>query len=174
MQDCPQSRDQQKHSLAAEVLRKSGHLRLAAMGQSMLPTLWPGDLLTVRRVQFDEVAVGDVVLFAREDRFFIHRVLGKHDSAGGSTGPSLVTRGDSMRAADAPVSPEELLGRVVSASRNHAADLAVPGASWFSQSVGFTLAHWDLLRRMVLRLHAWRSRDAAASSEFVAREIPQL
>jgi hypothetical protein len=171
MQDRPQSRDQQKHSLAAEVLRKSGRLRLAAMGQSMLPTLWPGDLLNVCAVQFDEVAAGDVVLFTREDRFFIHRVLGNRDSAGGSTGPSLVTRGDSMRTADAPVLPEELLGRVVSVSRNHVKDFPVGGARW-SRWVGLVLAYSDLLRRMVLRLHAWRSRDGAASAEFVGREIP--
>jgi hypothetical protein len=170
MQDCPQSRDQQKHTLAAEVLRRSGHLRLVAMGQSMLPTLWPGDRLTVRAIQFDDVAAGDVVLFAREDRFFIHRVLRKCDSAGGSTGPSLVTRGDSMRTADAPVSPEELLGKVVSVSRNQTSDLPV-GSRW-SRWVGLVLAYFDLFRRIVLHLHAWRSRDAVASSEFVAREIP--
>jgi hypothetical protein len=141
------------------------------MGQSMLPTLWPGDLLTVCAVQFDEVAAGDVVLFTREDRFFIHRVLRKRDSAGGSTGPILVTRGDSMRAADAPVSPEELLGKVVSVSRNYAKDLPVRGSRW-SRWVGLVLAYSDLLRRMVLRLRARRSRGGAASSEFVAREIP--
>jgi len=171
MQDRPQSRDQQKHSLAAEVLRKSGHLRLAAMGQSMLPTLWPGDRLTVRAIQFDDVAAGDVVLFTREDRFFIHRVLRKCDSAGGSRRPSLVTRGDSMRAADAPVSPEELLGRVVSVSRDQTEELPPLGSRW-SRWVGLVLAHSDLLRRVVLRLHAWRRSDTDASSEFAAREIP--
>lgn len=171
MQDCPQSRDQQKHSLAAEVLRKSGHLRLAATGQSMLPTIWPGDRLTVRAIQFDDVASGDVILFTREDRFFIHRVLRKCDSTGGSTGPSLVTRGDSMREADAPVSPEELLGKVVSVSRNQTSDLPV-GSRW-SRWVGLVLAYFDLFRRIVLSLHARRSHDAVASSEFVAREIPR-
>lgn len=171
MQDCRQSRDQQKHSLAAEVLRKSGHLRLAAMGQSMLPTLWPGDLLTVRAIQFDEVSAGDVVLFAREDRFFIHRVLRKCDPTAESTGPSLVTRGDSMRAADSPVWPEELLGKVVSVSRNQAKDFPVRG-SRVSRWVGLGLAYSDLLRRIVLRLHAWLNRDTVASSDFAAREIP--
>jgi len=76
-----------------------------------------------------------------------------------------------MRAADAPVSPEELLGRVVSVSRNHAKDFPVRGSRW-SRWVGLVLAYSDLLRRIVLRLHAWRSRDAVAGSEFVAREIP--
>jgi hypothetical protein len=63
MQHCPQSRAQQKHSLAAEVLRRSGRLRLVAMGQSMMPILWPGDRLTVRAIQFDDVTAGDLVLF---------------------------------------------------------------------------------------------------------------
>jgi hypothetical protein len=77
-----------------------------------------------------------------------------------------------MRAADAPVSPEELLGKVVSVSRDQAKDLPVPRGSRWRRWVGLVLAYFDLFRRIVLRLHAWRSRDAVASSEFVAREIP--
>jgi hypothetical protein len=77
-----------------------------------------------------------------------------------------------MREADAPVSPQELLGKVVSVSRDQAKDLPVPRGSRWSRWVGLVLAYFDLFRRIVLRLHAWRSRDAVGSSEFVAREIP--
>ena len=77
-----------------------------------------------------------------------------------------------MRTADAPVSPEELLGKVVSVSRDQAKDLPVPRGYRWNRWVGLVLAYSDLLRRIVLRLHAWRSRDAVASAEFVAREIP--
>ena len=71
------SREQHKHLLASEVLRASGTLRLTAPGHSMLPTLWPGDLLTVEARSIDQVQAGDVVLFTRENRFFVHRVLRK-------------------------------------------------------------------------------------------------
>jgi len=68
-----QSREHHKHSLATEMLGTAGTLRLAARGYSMLPSLWPGDVLTIEAQSFDWVQVGDVVLFSREDRFYIHR-----------------------------------------------------------------------------------------------------
>ena len=77
MQPDIRSREHHKHSLAAVVLRTAGTLRLAARGYSMLPTLWPGDILTVEAQSSDRVQVGDVVLFARADRFFIHRLVRK-------------------------------------------------------------------------------------------------
>lgn len=173
MQPCPQSREQQKHSLATEVLRGTGQLRLAAMGQSMLPAIWPGDLLSIRAIEMDQVQPGDVILFTREGRFFIHRVVQMREAATESTGRSLVTRGDSMRESDAPVSPEELLGRVETANRNGAGELPVLQASGWMRAAGRMLAYSDLLRRVALRLHAWRSRDRVVNNtEVVAREIP--
>ena len=85
----------QKQNLVAEVLRTSGKVRLAARGHSMLPTLWPGDVLTVETTTFEQLQIGDIVLYQRSERFFIHRLLRK-TSATGSDRPTLVTRGDSM------------------------------------------------------------------------------
>ncbi len=50
----------------------------------MLPTLWPGEVLAIEAQSFDRVQVGDVVLFAREDRFYIHRILRKDKTAVGN------------------------------------------------------------------------------------------
>ena len=81
---------------------------LAAGVIACCPTLWPGDLLTVETTTFEQVQIGDIVLYQRSGRFFIHRVLRK-SSATGSDRHSLVTRGDSMSGL-----PEELLGKIVS------------------------------------------------------------
>lgn len=98
--------------LACDVLRYSGTLRLQVDGWSMLPSVWPGDILTVERVMGESVALGDIVLFVRERRLFAHRVIR-------TTGePNLLTRGDAMRAADPLVRSEELLGRVSRIERN--------------------------------------------------------
>src|ERR1700746_3815028 len=104
-----QLRELQKQNLIAEILRTRGSVRLAARGHSMMPTLWPGDLLNIEFVCFDRVRVGDLVLYERSNRFFIHRVLKKLAGVE-STRPTLVTRGDSMLTLDAMVTPEELLG----------------------------------------------------------------
>lgn len=166
MESCPQSREPDKHSLAAEVLRNTGKLRLVARGHSMLPALWPGDLLNIEAAGLDRVRAGDVVLFIREGRFFIHRVVGRNES----TRPSLVTRGDSMPQADAPVFAEELLGRVVSFQRHRTRSSGVPPCCWWRRCLGLVLAYSDHLRSVALGVHGGRTRNLAANSEFVAQE----
>jgi len=46
---CSTARETLGCELAAEVLRSSGRLRLRATGTSMLPAVWPGDVLSVCR-----------------------------------------------------------------------------------------------------------------------------
>lgn len=154
MQPDTHAREPHKQSLAAEVLRTTGTVRLGALGYSMLPTLWPGDLLTIEAKSFDQVRVGDVVLFVREDRFFIHRILRKDDLAAGKY---LVTRGDAMPEADTPVYPGELLGKVVSVESDDQA-FVVPACSGLRRQVGLLLAHSGRLRSLALRCHDWRGR----------------
>src|SRR6478672_9083685 len=89
-----------KCSLAAEVLHSTGRLQFRATGFSMLPTLWPGDCLTVQSYNLQEAEIGDLVLYIRNGRLFVHRVMRKFSS--GETN-SLITRGDCMTEEDPPV-----------------------------------------------------------------------
>lgn len=43
------ARDVERCALATESLLASGRLRMQVHGASMLPTLWPGDLVEIRR-----------------------------------------------------------------------------------------------------------------------------
>ena len=73
-----QALDKVRCSLAAEALRSRGVLKLRAAGVSMLPTLWPGDLLTVQCLREEEVEPGEIVLYMRSDRFFVHRIVSQN------------------------------------------------------------------------------------------------
>jgi signal peptidase I len=108
------SRDEVRCSLAAEALRSWGELKLRATGVSMLPTLWPGDILTVQSFRPEEVEPGEIVLYMRQDRFFIHRVVSKNL---GRDEAFLITRGDCMSENDPPVGKRELLGRITEVRR---------------------------------------------------------
>jgi signal peptidase I len=99
-----------KCQLAAETLRASGYLRLRCTGFSMLPAVFPGDILHVERCGMGEIRVGSIVMFEGYGRLVAHRVIGRADSA-------LITRGDSMPAADPPVTEAALLGTVFSIER---------------------------------------------------------
>jgi signal peptidase I len=98
-----------KCELASDVLRSSGRLRLRVTGWSMLPTIFPGDTVMIERASGENVCEGDIVLFDRDRRLFVHRVSGKS----GSTGDlRIVTQGDAMTRPDPPVSGSQVLGKV--------------------------------------------------------------
>src|ERR1043166_8467099 len=59
------ARETLKSKLAVEVARRFGEVRLRVTGASMLPSVWPGDILTVRRVSFSELRPGQIILCSR-------------------------------------------------------------------------------------------------------------
>ena len=93
-------------------------LRLRVRGTSMIPALWPGEMITVRPVGFDALAVGDIVVFARDGQLVAHRlqcIMEEGDDDSQSL--RLATRGDTSVDADDPVHAAELVGRVSSVQR---------------------------------------------------------
>jgi signal peptidase I len=109
-----ETRERAKREIAEEVLRSFGELRFVARGLSMLPAIFPGDVLTVRRESIGDACKGDVVLAAREGRLFAHRVVACVHRHGSST---LITRGDALETTDLPVTENEWLGRVSGVTR---------------------------------------------------------
>jgi hypothetical protein len=147
-----------KCELASEVLRSSGELKLQVTGWSMLPTVWPGDVLMIDRAGGDEVSEGDIVLFLRDRRLFVHRVVAKDalqpDSPGSKCVAAYVaTRGDSMSTADLPVAKSDLLGRV--SSILHRGKWIAPRKSMGlpARAVAALLRRSDLAARVVVGVH---------------------
>ena len=97
--------------LAAEVLGRFGEVRLRVMGSSMLPSVQPGDVLTIRRCMMSAAECGAIVLFTRDGRLFAHRVVARKIT-------HLVTRGDALEWQDPPVPEDQLLGQVIAVTRN--------------------------------------------------------
>jgi radical SAM protein with 4Fe4S-binding SPASM domain len=128
-----------KNRLAADVLRSSGELRLRLTGTSMLPAIWPGEELLIRRDGAAEAGPGDVILFEREGRLFAHRVVRRME---GADGPVWITRGDRHRHDDPPVSSGELLGRVE----------GVPRLTAMRRAAAWVLRRSWLVTRVALRL----------------------
>jgi hypothetical protein len=158
------SRSELKAQLFAEALRSFGKARLAVTGASMLPSIWPGDTLEVRRENASQIVPGDVVLFRRDGRFVAHRVIrrgtgvppvrGGHGQDGhatsGGRATRLITRGDRMRDPDSPVAPEELLGRVTAIQRGHR--LLMPRRKAWSRAASWLLTRSDLATRLLLHV----------------------
>ena len=103
--------DLSKNELAAEALRSFGELHLRVTGSSMLPAVWPDDVLLIRHCRMEQAGPGDIVLFIRQRRLFAHRVIAR------SSG-SLVTQGDGNAEPDPLVMADELLGKVIQVMRH--------------------------------------------------------
>jgi len=109
----PTARDTLQHELAADLLQRGERLSLRVRGSSMLPSLFPGDLLTFHRCAPAEIVVGDIVLFQRRGFCIVHRVAER--MANGDT--RLRTQGDGRLTGDEPLSETEILGRLQQVER---------------------------------------------------------
>jgi hypothetical protein len=103
--------------LVGDIVARFGRVRLRATGRSMLPTIWPGDVLVVTRARLPQLSIGDVVLYRRGSRLCAHRLLGLLGPAPGSAGARVITQGDGLSTEDAPVEFADLLGRVSAVER---------------------------------------------------------
>jgi signal peptidase I len=111
----------------AAKLRTNGSVCFRVLGASMFPWIRTGDLVFVRACSLEQAARGDVILFERDARLFVHRVIrrdatGVGDGArrhGATSGSILITKGDALDATDAPVTRAEFLGRVIRVHRGN-------------------------------------------------------
>jgi hypothetical protein len=142
-----------KLELAAEVLSSGGAIRLRALGTSMLPTIWPGDILSIERGYGQQIVPGDIVLAARHGRFFIHRLIEKNHAR-------WITRGDALPHNDEPAAEAEVLGKVSLIHQRNGAVVPNSRVSMFARAFAGMLCHWDLSRNIALRIHSFWQRHA--------------
>jgi len=140
-----------KCELAADVLRSSGKLRLRVRGWSMLPAVWPGDTLLVERIESDCVSKGDLVLFSRDRRLFVHRVVTRDAESS-----SILTQGDAMRAPDPVSQNSELLGKVSLIWRDGKRIAPRRNRKFTERAVAALLRRSEIAARVVVGVHGAR------------------
>jgi len=165
----PAPGEAERSALAADSLRASGRLRLQVRGESMLPILWPGDVVEIASCSVDQVRPGEIALALREGRFFLHRFLAR------SQPDRFLMRGDSMPAPDPQFPNQALLGRLVSRAAPGQSQVQtkdqslgeiddplrarplLPLRPW-SRALGQLFCHCGSARRLALKLHDRRKR----------------
>jgi signal peptidase I len=142
-------------SLAGEIVRTFGMVRLRASGTSMVPSILPGDLISIQRAGLREISPGEVVVFIQNGRLLVHRVV----SSGSSFDtPWLITRGDRLCHNDPPVFSSELLGRVVSVERGNQQVKSIAAPRGWQRVMARLLRTSDRATYLYLRLAAcWRT-----------------
>ena len=172
----PEPMDDLRQNMATELLRSHGFLRLRVLGQSMLPTIWPGDLVTIQREIAGAIKIADIAVFRRDHRFFVHRVKNilvidglKH----------FVTRGDSA-ANDDPFFPADtLLGKIVQIKHKNRSPVPSGHLSLCGRAGGWLFARCSLFRNLALRIDAGREDRArnietSADHEYVSPDCGAL
>lgn len=90
-------------------IREQGAASVRILNGDMFPWLRSGDQVFVRRWNFEMLRPGDVILFERNEEFFVHRVIQAEKIHGAAR--TIVTKGDASDSADAPVTEAEFVGR---------------------------------------------------------------
>ncbi len=165
--EAPVSRDAAALHLAMEVLRKSGEVRFVALGSSMIPSIYPGDVVTVRSAKADDLRTGQVALCLRSNRFWLHRITRRFPKAGNLL---LATQGDALRHEDDGADHAEALGRVTGVQRRGKSRLSSQKLSWPFRFLRWGVRHSSALAGTLLRYHALRNRRWAASPNRHAEE----
>ena len=135
------ARQSARQGLMLGQLRAAGSLRLTVTGGSMLPAIWPGDIVTVQQCAARDLRPGEVVSFWRDSFLVTHRVKSLR-------GEWIATRGDSAHAEDPLVSSGDLLGRVVALERG-GRDVSLVQHLWH-RSTSCILRHSVLSTRALL------------------------
>jgi signal peptidase I len=148
-----------KQELTLDVLRRHGGCRLQVSGTSMLPALWPGDRVSIERRSLQEVTVGDIVLYERCGRLFLHRLVSLPEEKFPNR---VIMRGDSMPHPDPAVRPESLLGVLVGVRREDGW-VPVPGnRSRLDRVAGALLARSSLFVQILVRIR-FRQKSGTGS-----------
>jgi len=144
-----------KCELAGEVVRTFGEARLRVLGTSMVPSIHPGDFISIQRASLSEISLGEIVVYSRKGRLIAHRVVARANSPERLL---LIMRGDRLRKDDAPVSSLELLGTVHLIERGKRRLQPATGLSMWQRLIVRLLRFSDRATYLYLRLDARRQR----------------
>lgn len=142
-----------------EWLTSGASLEFAVVSDSMRPALRTGDSIRVSHVSANALRVGDIVLVDVGTCYVVHRLVMRY--------PCWRTRGDAVVGLDAPVQPQQILGRVSAVGRG-GEWRALPRFPWTLPTLAdarlrlFATRAICALRHRVLVLIAARRRRAGS------------
>lgn len=84
---------------------------MMAEGTSMLPILYPRDLIYFKKASFLQCRINDIVIIKKQKQLLTHRVIYKNRS-------SLITKGDNNLQSDGKILPRQIIGKAYQIKRN--------------------------------------------------------
>ena len=135
-------------TLFEDILESGLSLRVRVTGQSMMPFLRGGEILTIKKEPHDALRKGDLIFFKnRQGVPLLHRIIQKKGSPDGKF--TFLTKGDALIALDKPVPYHRILGKV---SRIEKTNL-VPGLKYINMESG----KWRAINSIAARISLLKS-----------------
>jgi signal peptidase len=138
-------------NLSAQLLNLGLGVRFRAPGTSMHPTIRHGDVITVEPAAPGNLRKGDIILCRLQRSLIAHRIVNIEEREGCEV--TFILRGDASTTCDAPVKPEQVLGKVVCLERDHS-----------------TINPYSLGVKLWSRLYPWLARVKRSVFERFIRE----
>jgi signal peptidase I len=97
--------------LSQRLLDRGALLRFQAHGRSMYPFIKHGDIIVIEPRNGSTVSTGDIIFYRKQDGSTTAHRLVKVSCRKDKT--VLLTKGDALKYTDLPVSPAQVMGRVI-------------------------------------------------------------
>jgi hypothetical protein len=101
-------------NISEDLLENGFNVRMPTTGLSMFPLIQTGDRITITPQK--DLAIGDLVVFAREDNVVCHELINIFERDGSKY---YQTRGVGHFSLDEPVAVDQILGKVVRIERDN-------------------------------------------------------
>lgn len=85
---------------------------LKAEGESMKPLLLPDDNVFIKKVGFNKLQIGDIIVYKKNKRLITHRLIYKNKQ-------HVITKGDNNLECDHKLLPKQIVGKVIKIKRDN-------------------------------------------------------
>lgn len=132
-------------SLVREILETGAGIRIKVTGSSMEPVLSCGDVVTVEKVIFRSLWIGDLVLFMNQYQSpVLHRLIQKKVASDGTAW--LQTKGDALSVCDEPFRENEFFGKVCIIEKTNS-----------GRTINLAYAHHQAINFLFAIFQRWKS-----------------
>jgi len=123
--------NKESFSSVISTLEKNKIAKLNTKGNSMLPVLREGDIITLSCADSNQLKIGDIIAYYHhpKEKIVVHRLVRKRDS--------FLTKGDAIFDMDSPIRADNILGKIIFVERNN----RIIKMDRFSCLVGFILSY---------------------------------
>lgn len=136
--------------LYEDILNIGLNIRIQVTGNSMKPFIKDGDILYIKKVNLQDLSIGDLIFFKDlYGQLIIHRIVKKFKDSSGKV--KLQTKGDSLISYDDVIDSYSVMGKVYMVERrlNNFENAYMNLESFIWKSINYLIVFWGRFRAIL-------------------------